>query len=135
MEPEIIHGRNQNVRYPMNPINYYGKTVGRLGKGTYGVVMHRRKETPAGREDYAVKSFINIDEGDNDVPTDALREIAILRRVNHPNIVRMLDFVIGATDLKLIMPLAVMSLSDFLKKPDYSKTFSVPMLPVRLTSR
>ena len=68
----------------------------RLGKGTYGSVYKvQRKET---NEFYAIKK-IKLDVDTEGIPSTALREIAILKKIRHPNIVGIQE--IGLSDRKI----------------------------------
>ena len=55
----------------------------KLGKGTYGSVYKAHK----GSEVVAIKK-IKLDVDTEGLPSTALREIAILKKMKHPNIVR-----------------------------------------------
>jgi serine/threonine protein kinase len=56
----------------------------KLGEGTYGVVFKAvNKDT---KETVAMKK-IRIDRDDDGVPSTAIREIALLKGIKHPNIV------------------------------------------------
>merc|ERR1719453_108886 len=70
----------------------------KLGEGTYGVVYKGRdKET--GNTVAIKKIRISSRDDDEGIPQTALREIGLLRALNHPNIVRLLD--VEAEDSKL----------------------------------
>jgi serine/threonine protein kinase len=55
----------------------------KLGKGTYGSVYKAQR----GSEYVAIKK-IKLDVDTEGLPSTALREIAILKKMKHPNIVR-----------------------------------------------
>ena len=55
----------------------------KLGKGTYGSVYKAQK----GNEIVAIKK-IKLDVETEGLPSTALREISILKKMKHPNIVR-----------------------------------------------
>jgi serine/threonine protein kinase len=57
--------------------------IEKLGKGTYGSVYKAQK----GNEVVAIKK-IKLDVDTEGLPSTALREIAILKKMKHPNIVR-----------------------------------------------
>jgi serine/threonine protein kinase len=63
--------------------------LGVLGAGTYGVV-HRARNIKTGAA-VALKIMNAFDEEGEGVPSSALREIAALRLLRHPNIVGLLD--------------------------------------------
>lgn len=59
-----------------------------LGEGTYGKVFKVRCR--GNRQDVAIKEM-KIDTQDEGIPATAIREVALLKELNHPNIVRLLD--------------------------------------------
>ena len=62
----------------------------KLGEGTYGVVYKARCEQTG--EMVAIKK-IRLENEDEGMPSTAMREIAILRELDHPNIVRLIDVI------------------------------------------
>ena len=71
----------------------------KIGEGTYGVVF-RAKERQSGIT-RALKK-IRLDADSEGVPSTAIREIALLRELNHPNIVRLLNVIHSNTRLYLV---------------------------------
>lgn len=59
-----------------------------MGQGAYGVVYKARDEV--NQRDVAMKK-ISLDQEDDGVPSTALREISVLKELNHVNIVKLLD--------------------------------------------
>lgn len=57
----------------------------KIGEGTYGIV-YKAVDTITG-EDVAYKK-IRLENEDEGMPSTALREISILKELQHPNIVR-----------------------------------------------
>ena len=70
----------------------------KIGEGTYGVVF-KAKDTSSG-EVYALKK-IRLESEDEGIPSTAIREIALLKELQHPNIVRLHDVI--HTDKKLTL--------------------------------
>lgn len=70
----------------------------KIGEGTYGVV-YKAKDIETGRT-VALKK-IRLDTESDGVPSTAIREISLLKELNHPNVVRLLDVV--PSDKKLFM--------------------------------
>lgn len=74
-----------------------------IGRGSYGVVYKVRKKTS--RELAAIKR-VKINSGINGVedgiPSSSLREIAALKNLNHPNILRLLEVIHTGTSLYLV---------------------------------
>lgn len=66
-------------------MNNYQKVEKPVGEGTYGVV-YKAKCLKTGR-DVALKK-IRLEVEDEGVPSTALREISLLRELEHPNIVK-----------------------------------------------
>ena len=69
-----------------------------IGEGTYGVV-YKAKDTDTG-EIYALKK-IRLESEDEGIPSTAIREIALLKELQHPNIVRLVNVL--HTDKKLTL--------------------------------
>mmetsp|Transcript_439 Transcript_439/g.753 ORF Transcript_439/g.753 Transcript_439/m.753 type:complete len:324 (+) Transcript_439:141-1112(+) len=65
-----------------------------LGQGSYGKVYHVRDMLSKG--EFAVKVF-NKDHHSESVPQDALREIDVLKSVQHPNIIRLREVIADFT--------------------------------------
>jgi serine/threonine protein kinase len=107
------------MKIKFRPEIAYGKVVKALGKGSYGEVYQvERSIDAATTASYAIKTFTG-DYSDG-VRTDIMREIAILAKINHPNIVGLIDIInftsqdIG-TPIKMVLELAKSSLGDFIK--------------------
>ncbi|XP_029202534.2 cyclin-dependent kinase 2-like [Acropora millepora] len=71
----------------------------KIGEGTYGVV-YKAKDKENGRT-VALKK-IRLDTESDGVPSTAIREISLLKELNHPNVVRLLDVVHGDKKLFLV---------------------------------
>ena len=69
-----------------------------VGEGTYGVV-YKAKDTQTG-EIYALKK-IPLETEQEGSPSTAIREIALLKELQHPNIVRLVNVL--HTDKKLTL--------------------------------
>jgi serine/threonine protein kinase len=85
--------------------------IEKLGKGTYGTV-YKVKDKKLNRI-VAIKKMIlpNDEEG---IPSTALREISILKGLNHPNIVSLLDIIIETNKIYLILEYLQTDLKIFL---------------------
>ena len=66
----------------------------KVGEGTYGVVYKARGKPPTltpldttNNEIYALKK-IRLESEDEGIPSTAIREISLLKELQHPNIVR-----------------------------------------------
>jgi len=63
--------------------------VEKIGEGTYGVVYKARDR--ATNETIALKK-IRLEQEDEGVPSTAIREISLLKEMQHRNIVRYCDY-------------------------------------------
>jgi cyclin-dependent kinase len=70
----------------------------KLGEGTYGVVYKARDKTT--NEIFALKK-LRLTSADEGIPSTAIREIALLKELQHPNIVRLVNVL--HTDKKLTL--------------------------------
>lgn len=86
--------------------------VSKIGEGQYGVVYKARNV--ATNELVALKR-INIDDRDG-IPSTALREISVIRSLNHDNIVKLLDVLFAETKFYLVFELAEMDLGQFIRQ-------------------
>ena len=57
----------------------------KIGEGTYGVVYKARDLLT---NDFIALKKIRLDAEDEGVPSTAIREISLLKELEHPNIVR-----------------------------------------------
>jgi serine/threonine protein kinase len=71
----------------------------KLGEGTYGVV-YKAKDLNTGHI-VALKK-IRLELEDEGVPSTSIREISVLKELQHANIVRLLDVVFTAEKLQLV---------------------------------
>lgn len=83
-----------------------------LGEGTYGKVFKAiQKQTG----DSVAMKKIKLDSRDEGVPISAIREIAIIKALDHPNIVKLLDVLCSPSRLELIYELVDTDLKKFMK--------------------
>jgi|JI6StandDraft_1071083.scaffolds.fasta_scaffold16183_2 serine/threonine protein kinase len=89
-----------------------------IGTGTYGVV-HRGVQKATGTK-VAIKRIKNIDDGEG-LPTTTIREISILKNLDHQHIVRLLDVSLEAgegctLEARLIFERAEQDLAKYLNQ-------------------
>ena len=70
----------------------------KVGEGTYGVV-HKARDLDTG-EILALKA-IRLESEEEGIPSTAIREIALLKELQHPNIVKLVNVL--HTDKKLTL--------------------------------
>jgi len=70
----------------------------KVGEGTYGVVY---KAQDSNGEIYALKT-IRLEAEDEGIPSSAIREISLLKELQHPNIVRLSDVIHTERKLTLV---------------------------------
>ncbi|KAL5699765.1 cyclin-dependent kinase [Ranunculus cassubicifolius] len=73
--------------------------IGKIGEGTYGVVYKARDRVT--NETLALKK-IRLEQKDEGVPSTAIREISILKEMQHDNIVRLHNVVQNEKNLYLV---------------------------------
>ncbi|XP_042489261.1 cyclin-dependent kinase E-1-like isoform X1 [Macadamia integrifolia] len=77
--------------------------IGKIGEGTYGLVfLARTKSQPNRGKCIAIKKFKQSKDGDGVSPT-AIREIMLLREINHENVVKLVNVHINHADMSLYL--------------------------------
>lgn len=83
---QIRKNQQENKKFPVQLSDY--QILGKVGEGTYGkVYIAQHKRT---KEKVALKK-IKLQEDDEGVPSTSLREISILKEMNHPALVKLHD--------------------------------------------
>lgn len=83
----------------------------KLGEGTYGVV-YKARNIRTGK--YVALKKIRLESVEEGVPSTAVREISILRELNHPNIVCLQDILHQDNKLYLVFEYMQMDLKKYL---------------------
>lgn len=83
----------------------------KIGEGTYGVV-YKAKDRVTG-EIIALKK-IRLEAEDEGIPSTAIREISLLKELQHPNIVRLYDVVHTERKLTLVFEFLDQDLKKYL---------------------
>jgi len=107
-----------------NNIERYQK-LEKIGEGTYGVVYKAKDKIS---QDIIALKKIRLEQEDEGVPSTAIREISLLKEIQHPNVVQLRDIVHGDQKLNLIFEY----LDQDLKK--YMDVAGVPLAPAIVKS-
>jgi len=83
----------------------------KLGEGTYGVV-YKARDVNTG-DTLALKK-IRLDAEDEGIPSTAIREISLLKQLQHPNIVRLYDVILTDQKLTLVFEFLDQDLKKYL---------------------
>ncbi|PVU97434.1 hypothetical protein BB561_000530 [Smittium simulii] len=83
----------------------------KVGEGTYGVV-YKARDTETG--DFVAMKKIRLEGDDDGVPSTAIREISLLKELQHNNIVRLLDIVHSDAKLYLVFEFLDMDLKKYM---------------------
>jgi len=89
--------------------------VEKIGEGTYGVVYKARNRLTG--ELVALKK-IRLEAEDEGIPSTAIREISILKELQHPNIVRLHDVIHTERKLTLVFEFLDLDLKKYLDVRD-----------------
>ncbi|KAI4326323.1 hypothetical protein MLD38_031649 [Melastoma candidum] len=93
--------------------------VEKIGEGTYGVVYKARDRVT--NETIALKK-IRLEQEDEGVPSTAIREISLLKEMQHGNIVRLQDVVHSENRLYLVFEYLDLDLKKHMdSSPDFAK--------------
>lgn len=93
--------------------------VEKIGEGTYGVVYKARDKVT--NETIALKK-IRLEQEDEGVPSTAIREISLLKEMQHGNIVRLQDVVHSEKRLYLVFEYLDLDLKKHMdSSPDFAK--------------
>jgi len=85
--------------------------IEKIGEGTYGVVFKGKNKKTG--EIVAMKK-IRLESEDEGVPSTAIREISLLKELQHPNIVCLMDVLMQEAKLYLIFEFLTMDLKKYM---------------------
>ena len=102
--PPSIRGNSKNTRQKKKPTKTQQNTlqyekVEKIGEGTYGVVYKARDRATGAT--IALKK-IRLEQEEEGVPSTAIREISLLKELQHANVVRLQDVVHADAKLYLV---------------------------------
>lgn len=83
----------------------------KIGEGTYGLVYKAMDKKTGGL--VALKK-IRLESQDEGMPSTAVREICILKQLNHPNVVQLHDVLHSETSLTLVFEFLDQDLKNYL---------------------
>lgn len=95
-----------------NKLDRYQK-LEKIGEGTYGVVYKAKDKQ---NEDVIALKKIRLEHDDEGVPSTAIREISLLKEVQHPNIVDLKQVIHEDNKLYLVFEYLDHDLKKFLDK-------------------
>mmetsp|Transcript_13329 Transcript_13329/g.29143 ORF Transcript_13329/g.29143 Transcript_13329/m.29143 type:complete len:319 (+) Transcript_13329:84-1040(+) len=93
------------------PVEKAGVGSDVLGEGTYGKVYKARRKSTG--EIVAMKE--SKDSSEEGVPSTAIREVALLKELSHPNVVRLLDVLCSTTKLVLVFEFLEHDLKKYMR--------------------
>ena len=86
--------------------------IEKIGEGSYGVVFKGRHKK---RGDIVAMKKVKIDAEEEGIPATSVREISMLRDIQHPNIVQLKDILMSDLKLYLVFEFLTMDLARFMK--------------------
>ncbi|XP_069683771.1 cyclin-dependent kinase 1 [Periplaneta americana] len=92
--------------------------IEKIGEGTYGVV-YKGKNKKTGQ--IVAMKKIRLENEDEGIPSTAIREISLLKELQHPNIVALEDVLMEESRLYLIFEFLSMDLKKYLDSLGSSK--------------
>jgi len=87
--------------------------IEKLGEGTYGVV-YKAKNRKTGK--FVAMKKIRLENEEEGVPSTAIREISLLKELQHPNIVFLEDVLMQENKLFLVFEYLSMDLKKYIDK-------------------
>ncbi|OLY81521.1 CTD kinase subunit alpha [Smittium mucronatum] len=108
-----------NVKTISNKPSFKFEIISQVGEGTYGKVFKANMVNSSGKSIVALKR-IRIDQERDGFPITAMREIKIMKYLNHPNIVKLIDVISNSNkDIYMVMEYLGYDLSGLLARSDW----------------
>jgi serine/threonine protein kinase len=104
---------NSDANATMASMGYQRLEV--IGKGAYGEV-YKAKHLATGELVAMKKEWPSSSDSDEGVPFTAIREISILKELDHPNVVRLIDVFMRRTDWWLAFELVSTDLKKYMER-------------------
>ncbi|XP_053741306.1 cyclin-dependent kinase 10 isoform X1 [Synchiropus splendidus] len=122
-EPEPIKLKSiKNITFTVPPSDRFGscrsvrefEKLNRIGEGTYGIV-YRARDTKS--DEIVALKKVRMDKEKDGIPISSLREITLLLKLRHPNIVELKEVVVGTQleSLFLVMSYCEQDLASLLE--------------------
>jgi len=86
--------------------------IEKIGEGTYGVVYKGKNKIT--NQMVALKK-IRLENDEEGVPSTAIREISLLRELQHPNVVSLMDVLMQENGLYLVFEFLSMDLKKYME--------------------
>jgi len=105
--------------------------IEKIGQGTYGIVY---KATDVKTKKFVALKKIRLESETEGVPSTAIREISLLKDLNHHSIVQLFDVIVSDTSLYMVFEYLDMDLKKLLEKgkecftPQLVKSYMYQML-------
>ncbi|KAL7989635.1 hypothetical protein Chor_012301 [Crotalus horridus] len=125
--PASTLGANWDPSQPKSPPMENFQKVEKIGEGTYGVVYKAKNKVTG--EVVALKK-IRLDTETEGVPSTAIREISLLKELNHPNIVKLLDVIHTENKLYLVFEFLHQDLKKFMDSSTSISGVELPLIKV-----
>jgi len=72
----------------------------KIGEGTYGIVYKAKDKIT---DQFVALKKIRLETESEGVPSTAIREISLLKELDHPNVVQLLDVIHADQNLFLVL--------------------------------
>lgn len=99
--------------------------IEKIGEGTYGVVYKGKNKIT--NQLVALKK-IRLENDEEGVPSTAIREISLLRELQHPNIVSLMDVLMQENKLYLVFEFLSMDLKKYMESLPHGKLLDTQLV-------